>query len=488
MKEFSQVLILGALVGGFFIFAPMVRAEGNWTPNIQYYCDPQTTSVTEGGSFGGDFTDNCYYIWTGIANTGGKDGGLFRGTVGNATILSGHLLGAGSSGTRNDNDPWSMESPATNDPYFIAVWNNNANSADYQDYFINGGSPPDSDYGIISFVFGTGGPIGGGGGGGTTTIDACIGTDTHICDFIPHDGTTTPSGVSVDFGLRAYINPADLGSILGVRIFLHNIDQNVLLLDAFSPNDLILFDDNATSSGEFLFGTSTILADGNYRIKACLERTYFDGAIRNPFANLIEGAQDCQSHQFIVGSSTFIGNLSQNIFAENNEFFAGLSATSSAAMAHTCSPFGGDFDIRTCLLYLFIPDGNALNEVMENARIGIFSRMPWGYFTRVITILQNPTIGELPTFTVNIPTGAGSDTAELHSFEFDMADTVAGAGTLLDSIRDPIHNVSVRDVFYPFVQLTVALGVLLTILSDVAGSHRHASDGEGIAVTKRRLS
>lgn len=305
----------------------------------------------------------------------------------------------------------------------------------------------------------------------------CNGFATQICSFTPANNSTTTS--PVNFSLHAYINEEDLGSIIGVKITLHNIDQNVLLLGFLSPSDIYLFEGNATTSGHFNFATSTPIGDGNYRIEACLERSYFGGWILNPFANIIQGAPDCQSHQFIVGQATFIGNISQSLFSETNDFFTGLTATSSEALASTCNPLSGNFGVRECTAFLFVPDANSLNTTMKNAREGILTRVPWGYFTRAVAIFQASSTSALPTWTNTISVGSGDDmTPETVTLTFDMNDMIAGAGTLLDSIEDPHHGQTAKDIFYPIIQMVVALLVVLTIISDITKSHSHAPDGE----------
>lgn len=302
-------------------------------------------------------------------------------------------------------------------------------------------------------------------------------TNTRIISLSPANNATVTS--PVNFALHAYINPDDLTTIKGIRITLHNIDQNVLLLGDFSPSDIYLFEGNATTSGDFLFNQTVPLGDGNYRIEACLERTYFFGWVLNPFAPL----SDCQNHQFIVGTSTFIGGISQTMFGQTNDFFEGLTATSSEALASTCNPLT-NFDIRQCSAYLFIPDGAGLKNTMDQARQGILSRVPWGYLSRMVSIFQNSATSSLPAFTATLRTGPGSDmTPDETSITIDIGDMIAGGGALLDSIEDPIHGKTARDIFEPIVKLGISIIVLFTIAMDLMGSHKHA-DGDSRQKTK----
>lgn len=301
--------------------------------------------------------------------------------------------------------------------------------------------------------------------GGAPNTFNCNDPTTRILDFSPYDGVTL-SDNNVNFTLDACINEEDIGDISGVNITLHNIDQNVLLVNEFSQSDIwLLRDRNIQQSGLYNFSTTSILGDGNYRIEACIERAYLFGFIRNPFGDVT----DCQSHQFIVVQGTFIGNVSQNLWGDTNALFNGLSATSSEALAHTCNPIGGDFDIRTCLVYLFVPDGNELKKTMENARDGFLSRFPIGYITRFVTIVNSSATTTLPAFSIPVQVGNGTETIYV---SMDTGETIRGGGELLDSVRDPFYNKSVRDIFEPWVQGSVALMVLMTIIGTELRAHR----------------
>jgi hypothetical protein len=54
-----------------------------------------------------------------------------------------------------------------------------------------------------------------------------------------------------------------------------------------------------------------------------------------------------------------------------------------------------------------------------------------------------------------------------------MGDMITGGGQVLESVHDPFNNKTPHDVFYPMVQLTIALGVVMTILADLMKSHKN---------------
>lgn len=316
----------------------------------------------------------------------------------------------------------------------------------------------------------------GGCSGGFETVPQ-ISTVTRIISFKPDNATTTTNPPY--FELNAYINEEDLGAIKGIRLSFHNIDQNVLIIGALSPSDIILLDEDIENSGPFFFSTSTVsIADGNYRIEACIDRTFFGddfGLIGGWIVGAFTDVDDCKSHQFIVGTSTFIGNVSQNLWQDTQDFFGNSTATSSEALARTCNPLSTDFGIRECTVFLLVPDPLQLSQTMTEARSAFLSRVPWGYFTRTIDIMSSQATSTLPSFTTNIQIGAGSDmTPASTTLTFDIADMVAGAGNLVDSIEAVgYEGVGFRTVFEDWIKGMVALLVILTIVADIAQSHRN---------------
>lgn len=315
----------------------------------------------------------------------------------------------------------------------------------------------------------------------------CAGGQTCIVDFNPQEGETV-TGPGIDFDLEVYVNPDDIGTIKGVTVTMRNIDQNVLLLGVFSPSDIVLLDEYQLPAGTFNYSTTSIpLADGNYRLRVCLDANYFGlgfGVIGGWITEAAGGVNLCESHQFVVGTSTFIGNISQNLWSDTQSFFGNSTATSSEALAATCNPFLAAFGIRECMAFLFVPDNNQLQLTLTEARNAFLTRIPWGYFTRTIDIMSSPASSTLPAFSTSIQIGAGSDlTPATTTLSFDINDMVVGAGSLVDSIEATGSGVSFRDVFYPIIQGTIALLVLLTIIADLSNTHNHAS-GESRQKTK----
>lgn len=310
------------------------------------------------------------------------------------------------------------------------------------------------------------------------TPSSCSGY-SHICGFTPENGTTV-SGPDVTFTLDYFVTQADIDQNLNdVVVTLHNIDQNVLLLGFLSPGDKELYRATATTSGEVNFSTTTPLADGNYRLQAKMERKFFFDWITVPFDSINQTI----SKQFVVGTPTFIGNLSQNGFNILNGTLASSTATSSVALVANCNPLG-TFDMVNCLAGLFVPDANQIQVTIQGAQQGILTRMPWGYITRFVGIIGgNGTTTLSTTYSVEVAMNNASDTTQI---SFNPGEMFTGGASLVDSIHSPYDSsVTFRSVFEPIIKLSIALLVLFQIVHDITGSHSHHSEAE-IGARRRR--
>lgn len=306
----------------------------------------------------------------------------------------------------------------------------------------------------------------------TVVPSPTVNTTTRIVDFSPADNAELPA-VPVIFSLHAYVNPDDIGTFIGVRFTLENIDQNVLLFTSFSPASFFLLDGfEATSSGNFYYtSVPKILGEGNYMVSATLERSYIGGWIVNPFSPITETV----THQFSVGSSSFIGNIQQKAFSDLQTFFASSTATSTDATSRDCNPLA--FDVKNCMAYLLIPSQKDLTNSILGIKDQVLTRVPWGYPTRFYNILSGTATTALPSFTVNLHLGAGNETNPATStLTFDPDDMLNGGAALVNSLTDRTYGKTIKEITEPLVRGGISLLVLFIIIGDVLGG---TMGGEG---------
>lgn len=308
---------------------------------------------------------------------------------------------------------------------------------------------------------------------------------TRIISFTPEEGSTTAS-TSVSFSLHAYINPDDIGDVIGVRLVLHNINQNAMsyipFYQAFDPNDIFLFEGSATSSGDFYFASTTHLDLGNYRVEAVIGRTYVSGFVQNPFSSI----NDDQSHQFIVGSSTVMGIISQTGFDTFNGFLGGYTSSTTSSFGDNCTPWSSNFAISGCLAYLFIPDSYHLNQTMTNLRNGFLVRFPMGYATRFYDIMATSSTTTIPIFSVTVPTGMIGAGASLSLNLNGVLDNVLNSTTSWTG--SGINNtITLKEYTMSYWEKIVYILLAFYIMSRLFGSHLFSIDIGGKAKTEAKF-
>ncbi len=199
---------------------------------------------------------------------------------------------------------------------------------------------------------------------------------TQIISFSPLDGTTT-SSTSVTYTYQVYIAPGDLSFWQGYRMLFYDqaqpVGQGTYFLDNIS----------ASTTGYFTYSTTTVMSVGNHIINACLQKYYL--------GNIIGGfdlfGNSCQYHQFVVASSTFLGNLFQGGINSIQSQLNTISATSSAAiLKNYCNPFS-NFDIIQCIYALLIPTSAQMQETMNTFYNDFLIRVPWGYGSVMVSRL-----------------------------------------------------------------------------------------------------
>jgi len=292
-----------------------------------------------------------------------------------------------------------------------------------------------------------------------------VDTTTRIIDFDPQNGTTTSNPVT--FSLHAYVNEEDIGDFIGVNFTLHNIDQNVLLGSIFSPYDIVFLDGfQATTSGDFYFSTTTVVAEGNYRVEASIRRSFLSGIFNSPFSSI----NDDQSHQFIVGSPTFIGNISQQSFSSINQLFASTSATSTSALAGSCNVLSG-FSVTNCLAFLFIPDAGLVYDSLTDFRDKVSTHFPLGYLTDFIGIISTTTTSSLTVINATVPSVLPGHGSSITLSLTGILDSVLYATTS----QFTMAGASTTQTFYDFTsyywRIFVYLGAFLYIFGRIVGSH-----------------
>lgn len=137
-------------------------------PEAGWYCDPDTLSITSGSTYKPQ-SGNCTYLARFIGYPAGSAGGVYKGTVGSSTLISGaspHSFGRpGQTGRVSDD---TMTGAVAGEQFFVAIWEprtgfpNPNDSANFNAYFTTGfeldgttAAPPHQLYKVVPFTYGS---------------------------------------------------------------------------------------------------------------------------------------------------------------------------------------------------------------------------------------------------------------------------------------------------------------------------------------------
>lgn len=287
-----------------------------------------------------------------------------------------------------------------------------------------------------------------------TTDASYYGDTTRIISFLPEAGTTTPSGVPVDFEINVWVSPVDLGTVYGVDLRFQNYDLNHLWNDY---GTVFLDNIDLTDAGYYTYSTSTSLPDGTYMVEARLRRTYF-GLIPNPLSDI----SDYQTHLFAVGTSSFLGFLSTDARSLYEDWASSTTATSSPESY--CTIWSSDSDIKGCIAWLMYPDITLIQQTVNDSLDEIGDRFPIGYVNDLYSILSTTSSSSIPVLEYTLPkaVNVGQPTLTLdfnNSIDWFLNSTSSMYGT----------DDSFYDVTAPYWQKLLYILAFLYILGRILG-------------------
>lgn len=300
-------------------------------------------------------------------------------------------------------------------------------------------------------------------------------TGTKITSITPYDEQVIATSTSHTIGATGHLNAEDLNDYSALRIHIENSAVSYQqCADAFCAtlaNGALQRDfyySLITATGFAYSSTTQGLPIGKYYVTTQIEKG--DYCILGFCLSTVTVIST--STTFTVATTTKADKLKDSA----KEYLDSLTSTNTNAFEN-CTI--ANFDLFLCgtdlITWSFVPTPDTISTNVELLRNDFINRVPIGYLTRTVNLFSATTTLALPAFNVPIRTGESTTTDTMY-IGFDMNDIVTGAGSQLDDIRDPYFNKNLRDIFEPIVQLIVAFAVLLVIIKDVTGSHRHEHD------------
>jgi len=333
-------------------------------------------------------------------------------------------------------------------------------------------------------------------------------TTTRINQVSPYDMQNVASSTPVTLSASGYINQEFTGDLTGATGDpVDNADSNGIqvkwnVYGADLPNnciDVICALGNGVGGFNYYSGTGyliiptnnfavststgTILPVGWYTLTTSIIKanTVFGltGLFGFSFGNTTLVST---STRFSVGSTTAGQDLVYNLTHPAGGINGQYSTTTEEGVKNSCNPISLGFSIDDCFLYLFQPKMSDFTSTLAFVRDNILTRWPWGYATRIITILTNNASStastDLPTYVITFPSTQGASGSPLagQTLTFNMQEMLTNGSTTLSGIVDPISGKGIKEIIEPWILLFIALSAVIIMFHDIMGMGKHTQN------------
>ena len=298
-----------------------------------------------------------------------------------------------------------------------------------------------------------------------------IDNSTRIIELQPPNATTTAS-TSVTLSYKVYIGPNDVGADIDYNTSEINTPASLFgwIGSFFSGTSTqpysLAFKVTATTTGEYDYSTTTTLQNtGQYLSTLTLNRCW---SILCLTINDANGNQITEAHRFVVLQNSDFGSSTAGTldYLNNALSISSASTTASTSLAYACSAL--TFDWSKCTLFLFVPDTTQLDKVLETLKSGILSRAPFGYLTRIMSLIATSSTTTLPVLSYTFQ--ADSPLAST-TISYDVSSLMTQSAALSNEMKSNIagNQKTVWQIFETPVKIFIYLVLLLAMLRDVTG-------------------
>jgi len=382
-----------------------------------------------------------------------------------------HPIGALNSGNFGSYNPLLTLDSQSN--FFSTAYTNGGNGSGAGDtmVYINSTSPfggAGSDNGYAFFTVGSGNLVG---AYSTPPGD----TTTRIDSVVPvPDSSANATSTSFTFSASGYVNGNDYATSSTMLHIRARQLTGMGLRDNSILSQGVEFYIPITASGAFSVSTTTnIYSSGQWTAYYAIETpsiTVFGVPILFedfwlPGGNFFTKSLAVIYDKFEVATSSSFEQQEAAIDISGNS----IVASTTVSGANNCAALSAGFDLGACLTSLVQPSDAELADDVNTVKTKILAKAPWGYVYRFVSILSASSTVALPTFNVDI----ADNTAASGTLAFDPGDMLSGGGTLLSGITDPHSGKNMRQIIEPFIQLFIAISVLIIIFHDLMAMGHH---------------
>ena len=294
-----------------------------------------------------------------------------------------------------------------------------------------------------------------------------VNTNTRIDTVTPASGSTIATSTGATFATTGYISSADY--IPGMEVIMTYGQTTQSTIPAAPVTKTVTF--SVTAPGAFSFSTtSAVMGIGSYSLRTAIvgySNINFFGFFDIPFTETPDFV-NATTTSFVAAMLTGVDIFNASTTADINSYLA--SSTVSLA---SCTSFTS-FNLGDCINILLIPQPGPISDLFSNFKSQFLSYWPWGYITRIATILGTTGTSSFPDITISIWTpyteGNANDTTTLR---FDENEMLANASNDLNSVDANGTSLNWRGVLEPYLALFLAICILFIIVHDLMGTAQH---------------
>jgi len=311
-------------------------------------------------------------------------------------------------------------------------------------------------------------------------------TSTRIITTTPANAGIIGSSSPMTIGATGYINPADYDEDEFLRFIV-----NVRIPNTFLWSSPSIVDVPIPASGDFDLTSSTTfpgissLPEGQGTMKVeIINPNIFSSAVnwlsqwsafRSQIGNLTYNQLAATSTTFIVGEPSFIDIANASSTQSMADFFAGIDLDS---LLYDCYP--SHLSLGSCVYDLIVPPDCAINSdgptcdvshapgLIQQARNGVLTDAPIGYFTRFVDIVSTTTesTSSLPVMAFTVPSwlpGSGA------VYSFDPWSNLMGTTSILGSATSTETGKTLREILEPWWNILWSIILAISVIATIMG-------------------
>lgn len=301
--------------------------------------------------------------------------------------------------------------------------------------------------------------------------DGASNGSTRIVTVSPYGGQVVASSTPLLVGYHVYVNADYASSTVEFKVYPVNDYMQYGGLSGYKYSSTTV----VGGVGDVYFsdwynGAVSLPAAGSYEMVVTIRPQTIFGFMQ-PFTV-------STTTWFSVGAESEFGKSYRITQQENQQFFQGMSGSSSTPISGVCDfpsyltyylTLGvtgtTTWNFKSCMNQLFVPS----NQDLENTTSALYSKFstkfPWGFVALFLAYQDNNDVSDLPVLSVTLPQGYPGEGTTV---TMDVFNKLLGSTTMLSTAQNPNTGHTLRQIvetgWSVLVYTTFGMGLLIAIM------------------------